>query len=539
MIEIKNLKLNIIEESEDEYGILAKKISRILKNGQISDFKIIRKSLDCRRHDQIHYLYTVGLNYSNEKEKALVNRVNNKNVMLTNKNKYEFPFKSTGKTDGCSRPVVVGAGPAGYLAALMLAKAGFCPIVIERGKDVEKRTKDVETFWNYGKLNPESNVSFGEGGAGTFSDGKLFTGNKDKYGIFAEILHIFHEMGADKSVEYLSKPHIGTDVLKDVMQNIRKTIICLGGEIHFSTCLIDISKAENKNYRLILKTPEGNKEILTRCVILAIGHSARDTFKMLINHNFNFEPKPFAIGLRIEHPQEVINEAMYGKEYSKLLPAADYKLTYHASNGRSVFSFCMCPGGYVVNASSDPESLVVNGMSYHDRGSENSNSAIVVNVTPDDFPGNTAEDAINFQKELEKKFYYAGAGKIPLQKLIDFKNGVKTEELGKVKPEMKGQYVFSDISSCLPLYVRDAIVEAIYDFGRRLKGYDNPDTILSGVESRTSSPVKILRDENFMAQNFPGIIPSGEGAGYAGGITSAAQDGIRAAEMAAKYLLDI
>lgn len=543
MLLVSNLKLKYDYNQED----INKQLRKVLHTDKIKDVKIHKRSLDLRESDNIHYVMSVYVSLDHFIEKKILNKGNHKNITLTSPKNFIFVPELTNemikndlakKVKDLGRPVIIGSGPAGYFAALKLAEAGLSPVVFERGKTVEERTLDVESFWNGGTLNKESNVSFGEGGAGTFSDGKLFTGNKDKLGIIKDILETFHRFGAKEEICYDAKPHIGTDVLKSVMKNMREEIIRLGGEVRFSSLVKEIEK-NNDIYKLTIKDNDKEYEVLSPAVILAIGHSARDTFSMLYDKNIQMEQKPFALGLRIEHKRELIDKDRYKTSYIKdKYPAADYKLTFHASNERSVFSFCMCPGGYVVNASSDENSMVVNGMSYSGRNGDNSNSAIVVGVTPDDYPGDDPLSAIKFQQSIEEKFYKAGHGAIPVQTFGDFEKGTITKKFGDTVPQIKGRYEMSELSHLLPSYVYQAIVEGIHQFSHTIKGFDNSDAVLSGVESRTSSPVRILRKENGMAPEFNGLFPTGEGAGYAGGITSAAQDGIKQAENLVYYLIN-
>ena len=598
MIVIRNIKLNIGYTHEDIRETITKK----LRTNDFTSFKIIKESLDSRKHDDIHYNITVGVYAENEKQifeklnsknnsKKSKNRknynsndssVNDKNIMLTKESVYEFPHIVNNEIreflDDAPeyRPVIIGSGPAGYMAAIKLARAGFRPIVLERGNPVEDRVSDVKTFWEEGVLNPESNVCFGEGGAGTFSDGKLNTGNKDKGGYFKEVLETFVKYGADKSVAYKAKPHIGTDELRKILKNLREDIIRFGGEVRFGHKLVDIeyeTTLDTFGYESELPIYELKIEVLgdesksddefekiyyikTHSLILAIGHSARDTYKMLNSRMFTMEPKPFAIGVRVEHKSDEINKAMYGEHYREnygdALPAADYKLVYHTKNAektRNVFSFCMCPGGYVVNSSSEEGALVINGMSYSGRAGENSNSAIVVSIDPEDYlePQNTdgssdsssALTGIDYQRGLERAAYEIGKGHVPVQLYGDFSKGNISEQLGSITPEIKGKWTFADLRKVLPDFMTDAIIESMGYFGTKINGFDAEDTVISAIESRTSSPVKINRDKDtLMADNFPGIVPAGEGAGYAGGITSASADGIKSAEAISEYLIE-
>ncbi|SEF42835.1 hypothetical protein SAMN04487934_101133 [Eubacterium ruminantium] len=529
MIRIDNMFFSPDYKESD----IRKMITKLLRNNEFTDYKIVRRSLDARKKDDIRYNISVNVQLKGNEEKIL-RVLNNKNITLTNERKYQFPYKI--ETEDFLRPVIIGTGPAGYFAANILAENGFRPIVFERGKCVEERSLDIENFWAGGQLNVNSNVSFGEGGAGTFSDGKLNTGNKDKQGIFKYINEIFYSFGASEEILYDTKPHIGTDKLVVIMKNMRENILRCGGAIHFSECLTDIKK-EGNYYLLSFDSNGTERNIKADNIILAIGHSARDTFKMLYDRGFKMEQKPFAVGLRIEHKSDTINESQYGIKYKDILPAADYKLTYHADNGRAVFSFCMCPGGYVVNASSEEGCMVVNGMSYSGRDSENSNSALVVNILPEDIEGDLPLDAVEFQRLLEESFYKAGEGSVPVQKLCDFEKGQRTSEFGSIKPLIKGKFLFSELKSCLPEYVSNAIIDGIRYFGTKIKNFDDPDAVLSGIESRTSSPVRIIRNDNLEAVGFDGIFPSGEGAGYAGGITSAAADGIKCAEKLAERIM--
>ena len=519
LIRISQLKLPITHTKTQ----LEKKIAKTLKNpGNSFTYEIKKQSLDCRHKNDKIFVYTVDVMIRDEQK--LAKKVNNNNIMLTKEKSYEFP--SPGETPLLHSPVIVGSGPAGLFCGWYLAKAGYCPIILERGEEAEKRQKTVENFWKNGVLDPESNVQFGEGGAGTFSDGKLNTLVKDPYGRNHEVLKRFVAAGAPEEIIYQQKPHLGTDVLVGIVEKMRHEIEEMGGKFCFRSKVTDLIFENNT-----LKEIEINndKRIPAQVCVLAPGHSARDTFEMLQKRGVYMEPKSFAVGLRIEHPQEMINMDLYGEPENELLGAASYKVTHKCANGRGVYSFCMCPGGYVVNASSEPGRLAVNGMSYQARDSRNANSAMIVTVTPEDFPDKGVLGGVEFQRDLEKKAWELGEGKIPVQLFGDFCKNQASEALGEVTPCMKGEYILTNVRSVLPKAVGDSIEEGVRAFGKRISGFDREDALLSGIESRTSSPVRIVRDQELTA-NMAGIYPCGEGAGYAGGITSAAMDGIKVAE---------
>ena len=520
MIRIRQIKISI---EKDNINHLKKKISLILKcsESDIKEISISKKSLDARKKPNIFYIYEVDVDVKNE-EHLLKKHQSNKDIFLTPEEKYVYPEIGNKKIN--HRPIMVGSGPAGLFCAYLLAEKGYKPIIIERGEKIEERVKSVENFWKTGILNKNSNVQFGEGGAGTFSDGKLNTLVKDKSFRMKKVFEIFVESGADKDILYTNNPHIGTDVLRKVIVNLRKKIIGFGGEFYYNTTLTNINIKENK----MTSVEINHKEIIeTDILVLAIGHSARDTFEMLNKKDFSLEPKPFAVGLRIQHPQELININQYGKN-TKLLPPASYKLTYQTKEGRGVYSFCMCPGGYVVNASSEEKRLAINGMSYHDRNSQNANSAIVVTISPKDY-GTNPLDGLTFQRELEEKAYALGNGKIPIQTIKDFHNSVESKKLGNISPIFKGDYQLTDLNQIFPSYISTSIKEALLHFNQKIPGFNDDDALLAGVESRTSSPIKIPRDEN-LESHIKGIYPCGEGAGYAGGITTSAMDGLKVAE---------
>ena len=560
MIEIHNIKLPI----DKNINFLEQTIVKKLHLSKVPEYTILKRSIDARKKPDIYYIYKIGVTLKNSKcEAALVKRINKKNVILTRPVKYSFieEVKEKLTTDNNAinlkhHPLIVGAGPAGLFCAYILASCGLQPVIVERGLMVEDRINKVNDFWNGKGLDPECNVQFGEGGAGTFSDGKLNTQVKDKYGRIRFVLEEFVKHGADLSILYDNKPHIGTDVLTKVVIGIRKEIEDLGGTFLFDTKLSEIcidnivnssnlcdklQDNSNSAYPINERTRRIMKVLLTHngadtCVetdnlVLAIGHSARDTFSMLYDKEVPLSAKDFAMGVRIEHPESVIRKAMYGQGKAALkMPTPPYKLTYKTKSGRGVYSFCMCPGGYVVNASSENGFTAVNGMSYSGRNGENSNSALIVTVKKEDFNSDSPLAGVVLQRKLEKAVYEQGQGRIVVQRLEDFKKGIPTDDIGTIKPQTKGEYVCGNVAKCIPDYISDSIIEAIPSFEKEIPGFDDNDAIISGVESRTSSPVRIIRDKDYQSINIGGLYPCGEGAGYAGGIMSAAMDGMKVAE---------
>lgn len=525
MIRIRQVKVPIIDDND---MCIKKKISNKLNidNSLINNYKIIKKSIDARDKSNIFYVYELDVLVSDEDK--IIRRNKSSDIFISPIEEYKFEVTGTNKLD--NRIVIVGAGPCGLFCGYLLAEAGYKPLIIEQGERVEDRVKTIEEFFNTNKLNPLSNVQFGEGGAGTFSDGKLNTLVKDKLFRGKKVFEIFIENGAPEEIMYLSKPHIGTDILRKVIVNMRNKIISMGGEFRYNTKLTDINIESNSVKSIVVNDDE---VIDCSVLVLAIGHSSRDTFYMLKDKGLSMKAKNFAVGVRIEHPQDMISKSQYGESY-KLLPPASYKLVQQTSNGRGVYSFCMCPGGFVVNASSEENRLVVNGMSNYDRSEVNANSAIVVTVTKEDF-GSDPMSGIEFQRKLEENAYRIGNGNIPVQLFGDYRDNVISTRLGDVTPNVKGKYSFANLNEIFPGFINESLKEAIPCFDKKIKGFGRDDAILLGVESRTSSPVIIERDDDFLS-NILGIYPCGEGAGYAGGITTAAIDGVKVAEkIADKY----
>lgn len=520
MIKITQLKLPIEHKKED----LERKVCKLLQipPSKLYGIEILKRSLDARK-TPLMYNYQLGV--FADGEERIVKKIKNKDVSLGNLVKYRFPNMGE---DGLNElPVIIGAGPAGLFCAYMLAKAGFRPILLERGEAVEERQKKVDHFWATGELNTQSNVQFGEGGAGTFSDGKLNTLVKDNHGRSRFVLKTFVEFGAMDDILYESKPHIGTDILIDVVRNMRNEIIKLGGDIRFNSQVTDF---EIENNEIVAVQVNHEHWIKTKTVVLAIGHSARDTFETLLERKVPMRSKAFAVGIRMEHPQSLINENQYGKDYPDSLPAAAYKLTRKVADERGVYSFCMCPGGYVVNASSEEGMTAVNGMSYNARAGENANSAMIISVRPEDFGSDEPLAGVEFQRKLERAAYREGKGKIPVQLFGDFCKNQMSTELGAIQPNTKGEWIFGNVRNIFPENLAAGLEEGIKGCEKLIPGFAREDALLLGVESRTSSPVRIERDNDSLESEIAGLYPCGEGAGYAGGIMSAAMDGIKVAE---------
>lgn len=522
MIRISQIKIAAKKAQEQA---LEQEIRRLLhvKPQAKLQYQIIKKSIDARKKDSIFCIYTVDI-AGLVNEEGVVQKCRRNTITIAPSVPASEPV--AGQSILQQRPVVIGAGPAGLFAALLLAERGYRPLLLERGQDVDTRTADVEHFWQTGILNVRSNVQFGEGGAGTFSDGKLNSVIKDTR--CRQVLEAFVRFGAPEQILYQAKPHIGTDRLKQVVKNMRQAILTAGGEVRFGS---QVTALHIENGLLVGIEINGNEQIVANVAVLAVGHSARDTFASLHGQQIAMEPKAFAIGVRVEHLQKLINLAQYGMEQPYAhIGAADYKLTYQASNGRAVYSFCMCPGGHVVAAASEDGLLAVNGMSLLARDGVNANSALVVNVTPEDFPSNDVLAGVEFQRHWERlAFQLGGSYQAPVQLVGDFLADKKSTDFGSVRPTYRPGTVFAELKHCLPAFVVEALREAIPAFGKKIAGYDAADAVLSGVETRTSSPVRIVRNEQYQSPSAAGLYPCGEGAGYAGGIMSAAVDGLRIA----------
>ncbi len=533
MLRLTDIKLPL---DHDELALEQAILEKLkIKKAQLLSFTMFKRGYDARNNKNIQLIYTLDIDVENQAQ-LLEKFADDHRVKETPDMSYKFVAQAPEDLE--DRPVVIGFGPCGLFSALILAQMGFKPIVLERGKAVRERTKDTFGFWRKQPLNTESNVQFGEGGAGTFSDGKLYTQIKDPNHYGRKVINEFVEAGAPEEIQYVSKPHIGTFKLVGMIEKMRAKIIELGGEIRFSTRVDKLDLVDNQVQGLHLSTGEYLK---SKHVILAVGHSARDTFSSLYEQGVFMEAKPFSVGFRIEHEQSAIDRCRFGDNAGHpLLGAADYKLVHHCKNGRSVYSFCMCPGGTVVAATSEEGRVVTNGMSQYSRHERNANSAIVVGISPEeDYPGHPLA-GIEFQRKLEELAFKEGGENYhaPAQLIGDFLAGKSSKEIGDVQPSYTPGVTLSDLSKVVPDYVTEAIREAIPAFEKKIKGFSKPDGMLTGVETRTSSPICIKRGKDCQSINTPGLFPAGEGAGYAGGILSAGIDGIRVAEAVARAMTE-
>ncbi len=536
MLRLTELKLPLDHAKDALRPALCQRLG--IDDAELMDFTIFRRSYDARKKSAITLIYT--LDFTVRDEAALLTKLaDDRHVGLTPDTRYKFVAHAPAALK--TRPVVIGTGPCGLLAGLILAQMGFKPIILERGKAVRERTKDTWGLWRNNKLNPESNVQFGEGGAGTFSDGKLYSQIKDPQHHGRKVLEEFVKAGAPEEILYVSKPHIGTFRLVKMVESIRATITELGGEIRFG-CKVE--RVLIDHHQVTGVALASGEIIATDHVVLAVGHSARDTFQMLYEQGVYIEAKPFSIGFRVEHPQTLIDNARFGPNAgNEILGAADYKLVHHCANGRAAYSFCMCPGGQVVAATSEEGRVVTNGMSQYSRAERNANAALVVEVKPEDFPGDYKTNplaGIDFQRQWESAAFVAGGSTYaaPAQRVGDFLAGRPSTQLGTVDPSYQPGVHMTDLSRCVPPYVIDALREAIPAFDKQIRGFAMADAVLTGVETRTSSPIRIKRGSDYQSINTRGLYPAGEGAGYAGGILSAGVDGIKVAEALALSIIE-
>lgn len=535
MLRITELKLPLDHPDEALREAIVQRLG--IRDEQLLSFNLFKRSYDARKkNSELLFIYTIDLEASNEAE-LLSKFADDRNIGPAPDVTYKFVGQAPAGLQ--ERPIVVGFGPCGIFAGLLLAQMGFKPIILERGKEVRQRTKDTWGLWRKSVLNPESNVQFGEGGAGTFSDGKLYSQIKDPQHHGRKVLEEFVKAGAPDEILYINKPHIGTFRLTGMVEQMRQDMIALGAEVRFQEKVTDLLIEDGQLTGVVL---ESGEQLHSRHVVLALGHSARDTFRMLHAKGVYMEAKPFSVGFRIEHPQTLIDKARLGKYAGHpKLGAADYKLVYHAKNGRSVYSFCMCPGGTVVAATSEPGRVVTNGMSQYSRNERNANSGIVVGIDPErDYPGGPLA-GIELQERLEAHAYVMGGSnyQAPAQLVGDFVAGRPSTALGSVEPSYKPGVTLGDLAPSLPDFAIEAIREALPAFDRQIKGYNLHDAVLTGIETRTSSPLRITRGEDYQSLNLKGLFPAGEGAGYAGGILSAGVDGIRIAEAVARDLLGL
>ncbi len=531
MLRITELKLPLDHSETDLKHAILKRLG--IKAEHLVSYKVFRQGHDARKKSEIYLVYTLDVEVTNQ-EAYLAMLDTKSGISITPDTTYQFVAKAPENLK--DRPIIIGMGPCGLFVGLVLAQMGFKPIILERGKEVRERTKDTFGLWRKSIFNPESNVQFGEGGAGTFSDGKLYTQIKDPNHYGRKVLTEFVKAGAPAEILYVSKPHIGTFKLVSMVEQMRATIESLGGEIRFQSRVDVLNIVQGQVTGVTLSN---NETLNSQHVVLAVGHSARDTFKMLYEQGVYIEAKPFSVGFRIEHPQSLIDKCRFGSNAGHpLLGAADYKLVHHCKNGRAVYSFCMCPGGTVVAATSEVGHVVTNGMSQYSRNERNANSGIVVGITPEDYPGHPLA-GIDFQRALEARAYVLGGEnyQAPGQLVGDFIANKPSIALGTVQPSYTPGVKLGDLSTALPKYAIEAIREALPAFDKKIKGFAMADAVLTGVETRTSSPIRIKRNEGFQSINTKGLYPAGEGAGYAGGILSAGVDGIKVAEAVALAML--